>query len=126
MSDEKTLKLAYRPVSAEQLIQHIRLVEAELAGATPDAALKTSGLAAEDAVRIAAAVHAFCRPRLLKRRLQRAQAKSPERAEKQSAALQAPIDDSDLIGLYGEATHRVLLASEDVLVAQRARATGER
>ena len=126
MRDEKTLKLAFRPISAAQLIQHIRLVEQELAGATPDAALKSSGLAAEDAVRIAAAVNVFCRPRLLKRRLQRAKAKDAERAEKQSAALTAPIDDSELVALYGDATYQVLLGSEDVLVAQRAKAAGER
>lgn len=122
MSDEKTLRLAYRPISAEALTQHMRLVALELEGAKPEDALKASGLSGEDAARITAAVNAFCRPRLLKLRLAQATPKDPERAKKQSAALQLPIDDSDWVGLYGEETHRVLMAREAELVALRARA----
>lgn len=125
MSDEKTLRLAFRPITPDLLAGYIALVQHELAGATPVDALKASGLAAEDGARVGSVVAAFCRPRLLRRRLARAKAKDAERAAKQAEVMAAPIDDRDLIAMYGEETHRTLMAQEAALVDLRARVAGE-
>lgn len=125
MSDERTLRLAYRPVSSELLQRYVRCVEAELAGKASADALQVAGLAADDAARLTAAANAFCRPRLLKRRLSRAAPQSLELRQKQQEELARPIDDSDFIGRYGEETHAVFLAAEAVLVGLRARQVGE-
>lgn len=121
MSDERTLRLAFRPVSEDLLDRYVRVIELELAGKPSADALKAVEIAADDVTRIASAVNAFCRPRLLKRRLARAVAKSPTRQQKQQEELGRPVDDSELIGLHGPQTHQTLLAREAVLVDLRER-----
>ena len=119
MKDARTLKLAYRPVSAEALEKYVRLKQLELAGRPPIDALREAGLATDDVTRIASAVNLFCRPRVLRRRLARAAPKSAERKLKQAEVLAAPIDDGDFLELYGQESWEVLHAREDELVRLR-------
>lgn len=125
MSDERTLRLAFRPVTPEILAKYSQFLQAELDGKAPAEALVLTGLAADDVARTASAVNAFCRPRLLKRRLARATAKTPQKQMKLLEELARPIDDTDFVALYGEGTYRLLLSNEEALIALRAKCTGE-
>ena len=125
MADERTLRLAHRPVTAEILEKYERFVQLELEGKAPTEALIATGLSADDVARTAAAVNAFCRPRLLKRRLTRATAKTPEKQMKLLEELAKPIDDTDFAALYGAETHRMLLSREVELTELRAKEAGE-
>lgn len=125
MSDERTLRLAHRPVTEAILEQYAKFIQLELDGIAADAALKQTGLSADEVARTASAVNAFCRPRLLKRRLKRTNAKTPEQQVKLLEELHKPIDDTDFVALYGEETFRVLLKNEEALLELRAKAVGE-
>jgi hypothetical protein len=125
MSDERTLRLAHRPVTPAILGKYMQFVQLELDGKAPAEALIQSGLTADEVARTASAVNAFCRPRLLKRRLARASAKTPEKQMKLLEELAKPIDDTDFVALYGEETHRVLLSHEEPMIELRAKAVGE-
>jgi hypothetical protein len=120
-NDFRTLRLAYRPVTAEALAAYLQWVELELAGASAAQALKQAQLPADEVTRIAAAVSAFCQPRLLRARLAQAAPKSVERQQKQQQTLAAPIDDSDFIALYGAETWTLFQAREEELVRLRTR-----
>ena len=122
MRDARTVKLAYRPVTAEALERFLRLRSLELGGKAPGEALREVGLAADEASRIGAAVNSYCRPRLLKRRLARAEPRSAERQRKQQEKLAEPIDDADFLTLYGKETWDVMRAREDAVVALREKA----
>ena len=125
MADERTLRLAHRPVTAEILHRYEQFVQLELEGKAPAEALIRTGLTADDVARTASAVNSFCRPRLLKRRLARASAKTPERQMKLLEELARPIDDTEFVALYGEDTHHVLLSNEETLTTLRAKEAGE-
>ncbi len=125
MADERTLRLAHRPVTSEILAKYEQFLDLELAGTDAATALIKSGLSADDVARTASAVNAFCRPRLLKRRLGKASGKTTEKQMKLLEELARPIDDTDFVALYGAETHHVLLANEEVLIELRARAVGE-
>jgi hypothetical protein len=125
MSDERTLKLAYRPVQPAILEKYAECVRLELAGKAPAEAIVLTGLSADDFARTAMAVNAFCRPRLLKRRLSKATAKTPEKQMKLLEELAKPIDDTEFVGLYGEETYRLLLSREEALIELRAKSAGE-
>ena len=124
MADERTLRLAHRAVTVEILDKYIQFVRLELDGKTPTEALIATGLMADDVARTASAVNALCRPRLLKRRLARATAKTPEKQMKLLEELARPIDDTDFVALYGEETYRVLLGHEEVLLELREKSSG--
>jgi site-specific recombinase XerC len=117
--DARTVKLAYRPVTASALEQYEQVTALELGGMTSAKALKQVGIPAEELARVAAAVNAFCRPRLLRRKLQAATPASAERRVKQQQKLAEPIDDRDFVELYGAESLERLKAREDALVALR-------
>jgi hypothetical protein len=125
MADERTLRLAYRPVKAEILEKYLQFVQLELDGRAPAEALGQTGLSADEVARTAMAVNAFCRPRLLKRRLAKSTAKTPDKQMKVLAELARPIDDTEFVSLYGAETHQVLLSHEETLIALRAKSVGE-
>ena len=83
MRDAKTVKLAYRPVTAEALKKFLKLRALERAGKTALESLRDAGLPADEVSRIGAAVNSFCRPRLLKLRLAQADPRLAERRLKQ-------------------------------------------
>ncbi len=122
MADERTLKLAKHAVTPEILAKYEQFVSLELEGKSAADALRDTGLTADQAARTASAVNAFCRPRVLKERLKKASAKTPEKQMEVLEALKKPIDDTDFVALYGEETHRVLLAREEGLIALRLQA----
>ncbi len=125
MSDERTLRLAHRPVTPEILEKYSQFIRFEQAGVPASQGLEQVGVTADDVARTASAVNAFCRPRLLKRRLAGANANSVERQLKRVEELARPIDDSGFIALYGEETYRVLRAQEEALIELRAKSVGE-
>ncbi len=124
MNDERTLRLAHRPVTRATLEKYAEFVRLEIEGIPAGEALRRSDLTADDVARTASAVNAFCRPRLLKRRLARATATTPERQQKRIEELASAIDDTQFVALYGEETHGVLLGS-DGLIELRAKEVGE-
>ena len=124
MKDAKTLKLAYRPVTAEALKKYMRLVKLELDGMPSARALQEVGISGDDVTRIAAAVGLYCRPRLLKKRLACAAPGKPERQKKQREELAAPIDDRDFVELYGKDSWELLQTQEDALIALREKSAG--
>ena len=119
MRDARTVKLAYRPVSADALAKFLRLRRLEAVGKPSWEAIQQAGLPADEVSRIGAAVNTFCRPRLLRIRLAQAAPKSAERRLKQQQKLAEAIDDSDFLELYGQATWDLMCAQEEVLVALR-------
>ena len=125
MSDARTLRLAHLPVTERILEAYTRFIRLEHAGTPHAEALKQAGLTADDVARTTSAVSAFCRPRLLRRRLARATATTPEREQKRLEALAAPIDDADFIALYGGSSWQVLQKHEAALVELRTRSAGE-
>ncbi len=125
MADERTLRLAYRPVKAEILEKYLQFIQLELDGKAPAEALVLTGLSADDVARTAMAVNAFCRPRLLKRRLAKTNAKTPDKQMKLLEELARPIDDTEFVSRYGAETHHVLLSHEESLIVLRAKSVGE-